>query len=261
MFRTEPPSARALTGVRVVVLRAEGRGGPLVVALSAAGATVTELSLMSVQPLSPALLGEAVARLEQYAWVLLTSAHAVSPLETALHAARLSLGARKLAVVGDATLDAVDAAGWAVTVHPARRGIDGLIDAMAERNDVEGAPMLYPSAPDANDALATGLRALGAQVDIVPVYCYVPDLAARARLREMVADSAIDVITVSAPGTMDALLEAIPPEHVRRVPVACVGPMAARAARRAGFPVKVEAENPSPSTLVRRIVAAFRPSR
>ena len=260
MFRSEPPSASALTGVRIVVLRAEGRGGPLVAALSAAGATVTELSLMSVQPLTPALLGEAVARLEQYAWVLLTSAHAVSPLETALHAARLSLGTRKLAVVGGATLDAVDAAGWATTVTPGRPGTDGLIDAMAERNDVDRAPMLYPSAPVASDALATGLRALGAQVDMVPVYCLEPDLAARARLRAMVAERAIDVITVSAPGTLDALLEAIPSEHVGRLPVACVGPVAARAARRAGFPVRVEAENPSPSTFVRRIVAAFHSS-
>ena len=261
MFRAELPSTSALTGVRIVVLRAEGRGGPLVAALSAAGATVTELSLMSVQPLTPASLEDAVARLEQYAWVLLTSAHAVSPLETALQTARLSFGARKLAVIGDATFDAVDAAGWAVTVTPARPGTDGLIDAMAERNDVEGASMLYPSAPDASDALATGLRALGARVHMVPVYCYEPDLAARARLRAMVAEGAIDVITVSAPGTLDALLEAIPPEHVRRVPVACVGPVAARAARRAGFPVKVEAESPSPATLVRRIVAAFHPSR
>ncbi len=260
MFRSEPTSASALTGVRIVVLRAEGRGGPVVAALSAAGATVTELSLLSVQPPTPALLPEAVARFEQYAWVVLTSAHAVLPLETALHTARLSLGARKLAVVGDATLDAVEAAGWSVTVTPGRPGTDGLIDAMAERNDVDGATMLYPSAPDTRDALATGLRALGARVDVVPVYCYAPDLAARARLRAMVAASAIDVITLSAPGTLDALLEAIPPEHVGRLPVACVGPVAARAARRAGFPVKVEAENPSPSTLVRRIVAAFRSS-
>ena len=39
---------------------------------------------------------------------------------------------------------------------------------------------------------------------------------------------------------MDALLDALPPEHAGRLPLACIGPVTARAAKVAGFPVRVE---------------------
>ncbi|MBL0170150.1 MAG: uroporphyrinogen-III synthase [Gemmatimonadaceae bacterium] len=261
MFRNDVPAMDALGGVRIVVLRSEGRGGPLAAALRQAGATVTEVALMHVDQLDAAPLTASVAKMSSYQWLVLASPHAVPPLETSLAAAQVVLGACKLAVVGDATGDAVEATGWPVVLTPERSGTDGLIDAMATRSDVDGAHVLYPAADSDRDSLPAGLRALGAMVDVVPVFRVVPDAEARRQLRALIADGAFDLVTVSVPGTLDALLEAIPPEHVRRVPVACVGPVAARAARKAGFPVKVEAENPSPATLARRIVAAFRSSR
>ena len=233
----------------------------MIVALRAVGATVTDLSLTAIESLDTGPIHDAVLRLDQYAWLVLASAPAVTSLELALDATGALLGARKLAVVGDATLDAVEAMGWPVTTSPERSGVDGLLDVLATRGDVDGTRVLYPAAEGVRDVLPSGLRSLGATVDVVPVFRTVPDLAARARLLAMVANEAFDLVTVSAPGTLDALLEAIPPEHVGRIPVACVGPVAARAARKAGFPVKVEAEHPSPATMVRRIVAAFQSSR
>lgn len=261
MLRNDPPSAVALAGVRIVVLRADGRGGPLAAALRASGAIVAELTLIAVEQLESGPIRDAISVLHQYSWVLLTSAHAATSLETALTLTGASFGTRKLAAVGEATIDAVEAMGWPVTVTPDRAGVDGLVDAMASRGDVDGARMLYPAAEGGRDVLPSALRSLGAIVDIVPVYRTVPDREARSRLHALIADGAIDLISVVAPGTMDALLEAVPPEQVRRLPLACVGPVAARAARKAGFVVKVEAEQSTPAIVVRRIVAAFHSSR
>ena len=66
-------SVAPLTGVRIAVTRAEGRSGPLVDALRAAGATVTELPLTRIESLDPAPLANALSNLRDYAWILLTS--------------------------------------------------------------------------------------------------------------------------------------------------------------------------------------------
>ena len=100
--------------------------------------------------------------------------------------------------------------------------------------------MLYPCAAAARDVLPDGLRALGAVVESVPAYRSAPDPEGQARVRALVKSGEIDLVTVAAPSAVDALLDALPPEHAGRLPVACIGPVTARAAKVAGFPVKVE---------------------
>ncbi len=254
----DPPSVRALTGLRIGLMHSDGRDGPMVEALRQAGATLTTFSPSRIEPLNAAPLLEAVMHVAQYGWVLLTSAHAVQQLANALESAQCQLGACKVAVVGAAAQDAVSAMGWRVSLIPDRASTDGLVDAMATRSDIEGVAMLYPAADAPSDRLPSALRALGAIVDVIPVYRSVPDLEARERLRALVVARALDLVVMPSTSTVDALLEAIPPELAVRIPVACIGPVASRAARRAGFPVMVEADGPSALALVRRIGAAFR---
>ena len=177
------------------------------------------------------------------------------------HAYRDVLRAHKLAVVGSATAQAAEELGWQATLVPERFLAEGLVDAMAMRSDVDGARMLYPAAEGARDILPAGLRALGADVDVIPVYRSAPDPAGQRTLRTMVSAGELDLVTVAAPSAVDALLAALPAEHARRLPVACIGPVTARAARYAGFPVKVESDSATTAVFVRSIVAAFSLSR
>jgi uroporphyrinogen-III synthase len=257
------PADRPLTGVRIAVTRAGERGGPLAEMLRYAGATVHEVPLTRIESLDPAPLARAVDSLADYAWVLLTSANAVAHLAAAITSAISvsQLKARKLAVVGSATADAAAQQGWNPTLVPERFNAEALVDAMASRTDVDGARMLYPSALAARDVLPTGLRALGAIVDVVPVYRSAVDAGGQAQLRALAIGSGLDLVTVAAPSAVDALLDAVPAEFARRLPVACIGPVTARAARLAGFPVKVESTASTMDGLARSIVAAFRPSR
>jgi uroporphyrinogen-III synthase len=251
--------ARALDGLRIAVTRADGRSGPLADALAAEGAEVVDIPLTRIEALDPAPLAEAVAHWEQYRWVILTSVNAVRFLADALQAqGRYSLSPCQLAVVGRATADAALAAGWTVTVMPERFVAEAVLDALAARSDIEGARVLYPAAAGARDVLPAGLRALGATVDLVPVYHSAPDHAGQDRLRALAVRGGIDLVTVAAPSAVDALQDALPPEHARRMPVACIGPVTARAARMAGFPVAVEADSATPAALVRSIVAVRR---
>ena len=147
------------------------------------------------------------------------------------------------------------------TVVPARFTSNALVDALSTRADVEGTRVLYPAAEGARDALPAGLRALGAVVDVVTIDRSVADPDGQAQLRALAAAGALDLVTVAAPSAVDALLDAVPAEMARRLPVACIGPVTARAARLAGFPVKVEARVATTDGLVQSIIAALRPSR
>ena len=251
----------SLAGVRIAVTRAEGRGGALSDALRAAGAIVTELPLTRIESLDAAPLHAALAELDFYDWVLLTSANAVDFLASALAQVGMYMGPQQLAMVGSATAAAAERHGWRATLVPEKFHAEAMLDAMAARSDVEGARILYPAAEGARDVLPAGLRALGATVDVVPVYRSAADLSGQQQLREMVAAGALDLVTVAAPSAVDALLAALPAEHARRLPVAVIGPVTAKAARMAGFPVKVESDSSTTTAFVRSIVAAFAASR
>ncbi len=258
-----PNQTMPLTGVRIAVTRAGERGGPLASALRRVGATVHEIPLTRIESLDSAPLAAAVDGLARYDWVLLTSVNAVEHLAarvtTALSGAQLR--ARKIAVVGAATAHAVEQHGWTPSLMPERFHAEALVDAMASRTDVEGARMLYPAAEGARDVLPNGLRALGAVVDVVPVYRSAVDLEGQTRLRALAIGNGLDLVTVAAPSAVDALLNALPAEFARRLPVACIGPVTARAARLAGFPVRVESGSATEDGFVKSIIAAFPPSR
>lgn len=225
----------------------------------AEGAEVLDVPLTRIEALDPAPLAAAVAQGARYRWVVVTSVNGVRFLDEARRAhGTPTLAHCQLAVVGRATADAALAAGWTVTVMPERFVAEAVLDALAARSDIDGAHILYPAAAGARDLLPDGLRALGATVDVIPVYRSAPDLTGQQKLRTLAAQGGIDLVTVAAPSAVDALLEALPPEHARRMPVACIGPITARAARVAGFPVAVEADNATPAALVRSIVAARR---
>ncbi len=247
-----------LDGVRIAVTRVGERNLAIASALRTAGATVHEVPLTRIESLDQAALVSAVAVLASYNWVLLTSVNAVEHLARAMTPTTAHLlGTRKLAVVGPTTARAADALGWRATLIPERFAAESLVDAMSSRADVDGARMLYPSAQASRDVLPDGLRSLGAIVDVVHVYRSAPDPAGQAQLRKLATAGALDLVTVAAPSAVDALLDALPAEYARRLPVACIGPVTARAARLAGFPVKVESAAATAEGLVRSIVAAF----
>lgn len=256
-----PARSTALQGMRIAVTRAGDRGSPLADALRRHGATVYELPLTRIESLDQAPLHGAVRRLATYEWVLLTSVNAVAHLARAVAdgGAAVIMASRRLAVVGATTASAADAQGWReATVQPERHLAEAMLDLMASRSDVEGMRMLYPAAAGARDVLPEGLRALGAIVHVIPVYRSAPDPEGQAALRVLVQRGELDLVTVAAPSAVDALLDAVPAEYARRLPVACIGPVTAKAARTAGFPVKVESTAATMEGWVHSIIAIAR---
>jgi uroporphyrinogen-III synthase len=244
-----------VSALRVAVTRAAGKAESLSSRLIAAGAEVHEIPLTRIARRDPTQLQAALADIANVRWILLTSVNAVEIFADAVRATGTgdAIADRYVAVVGDVTAQAAEAQGWRADMVPAQFTAEAMLDAFATRGDVAGTTVLYPCAVAARDVLPDGLRALGAHVVVVPCYESVPDRDGQRTLGQMLASGMLDLITVAAPSAVDALADAVPPEHAGRVQLASIGPVTSKAARQAGFRVAVEANPYTAEGLVRAI--------
>lgn len=236
--------ARVLAGRVVLVTRPEG-GGELQRRLEALGARVLVVPATTIQWLPAPLLDTALAELSRFRWAVFTSRNAVQAVVERLRAqgrAPDALATLKLAAVGTATAEALHARGLEVAVVPSRFSAEGVLQAMAARDDVAAARVLYATADGAAATLPDGLERLGASVERHVCYRSVPDAAAIPALAAAAEEA--HVVTVTAPSTVAAWVAAAG-GRATDIPVVSIGAVTTDAAVRAGLRVVAEA---SPST-------------
>ncbi|MGA2521177.1 MAG: uroporphyrinogen-III C-methyltransferase [Acidimicrobiales bacterium] len=250
--------AGPLDATTVVVTRASPQGAPLVAALVGAGASVVELPVIAVvdAPDGGEALRREAARPGAYDWVLFTSANAVERFMAALPDARLLAGVG-VAAVGAATAAVLRAHHVVADLVPDDETAEGLVAALG-RLGAEGdrrRTALFPRADDARAVLAAGLRSAGWDVTEVVAYRTVAAGASQgadaAALRRA---GAADVVTFTSPSTVAHFVELVGERGVPPV-VACIGPVTADAARRAGLVVDVTADEHSVAGLVAALSA------
>jgi uroporphyrinogen-III synthase len=228
----------------VVVTRAAEQAGRLVARLTELGATVVEAPTIGIVDAADggAALTAAVAEIDRYDWVVLTSTNTVARFAVVLGGR--PFGGR-VAAVGPGTAAALAAAGLAPDLVPDRFVAEGLL-AVFPTGDGR---VLLPQAEAARPVLADGLRAAGWEVDAVTAYRTIPapppaDVLARAR----VADAITFTSGSTVAGYIAAGLDAVPPI------VVCIGPVTADAARRAGLGVTAVAAEHTIDGLVATLV-------
>jgi uroporphyrinogen III methyltransferase / synthase len=235
---------RPLFGRRVLVTRPRLQAAALTDRLEALGAeVVTFASIRILPPADPEPLLRAVAAIRSYDWLLLTSVNGVERFLAALEAAGhdlRALGRVRVACIGPATAEALAAAGVRADVVPERYVAEGLEEAL-RAYDMHGARVLLPRAAGARTVLPEALGRRGAHVDDVEAYRTEPDAAGAEQVRALVALRALDVVTFTSPSTVRSLVAAVGAE-LGGARVAVIGPVTAAAAREAGLPVWLEAE-------------------
>lgn len=250
---------RPLLGARVVVTRAQSAASALSAKLAGLGAEVIEMPVTRIEPLDPAPLAGAIARLNDYGWLVFTSQNAVAMFWAAVRDdARgvRALADRKVAAVGPATSEALAGLGIAVDVMPGRFVAEDLLAALGARDDVKGGRVLYLAARGARDVIPVGLRALGARVDVVALYESVPDAAGAAAMRERLLHGGVDVVTFTAASAARAFVGAVGADAAARARLVSIGPVTSDAVRAAGLKVSTEAESATIDGLVRAVVAS-----
>ena len=222
-----------LQGVSVVVTREAAQGQKVRAQLEELGAEVVFCPMLAfTQPDDSRPLEACWERLEEFDWVLFTSANGVHTFLQALHGRGLdvrALGRSRLGAIGSGTAQAL--AQWHLNPDcvPKESVAEGFLAAL-EGFPLKGRRILLARAQEARERLPEGLRQRGAEVEVVPVYKTVtpnilPETVAQARGAEW-------VLLASSSGARNyaRLVGVLPSQKVL-----AIGPITAESARALGW--------------------------
>jgi len=250
----------ALEGRRIVITRAREQAGDLARALEAHGAAVVVAPVIRIEPL-PQLgpLRAALAGLSAYRWVVFTSQNAVQIVFDRLLAWGLgprAFAGTPVAAIGTATGEALTQRGVVPALVPDEFVGEALADALGARGGLAGSRVLIPSAEDARDALATGLKEHGAVVDVVPVYRTVRADTDLTELAAELVGGEVDAVTFTASSTVRAFVDLVGRRAATsgRFAAVVIGPVTGRTARELGLADVIEAEPHTVTGLVDALV-------
>lgn len=184
-----------LAGLHVLNTRPAGQAAALTAALREAGATVSELPLIGIEPRELAAQEERLLLdLDRYAGVIFVSANAARrgldvvagcwpqwPYQLPLYA------------VGKGTAAVLDAAGLDV-ILPERADSEGLL-ALPALADVDGQRFLMFRGEGGRELLRDTLQTRGATVDVLELYRRVLPAAAVAQWQAMTASPQVVILT------------------------------------------------------------------
>lgn len=198
----------------VVVTRDESADGPLGTRLRDLGLEVLSWPAVRVgPPADPRALDAALARAEEFAWIVFASRHAVSAVT-----ARLAAPPRgpRIAAVGASTAAALREHGWEPHLLPEQASAAALVEAL-EPELAGGARVLFPASSRALPTLAAGLRRLGAEVLQVEAYRTEAGTLDVKRCRSVIERGAVGAVTFTSPSCVDELARALGTELFDRL--------------------------------------------
>jgi len=252
---------------RVLVTRAAEQAGELADALVAAGLEPVLVPTLTFRDVAFDELDAAIAHLDHFDWLVLTSINAVKAFAARLKATGHELPTSvRIAVVGSATGKSVEEhlVGRRPDLFSPEPIAESLADALAAHAaGPDGRPnrFLIVRAQDGREVVEQRLKAAGAEVTVGPAYSTGAPLESLTALREMAAagewPAAATFTSPSSARNFLGLLEQIGvalPESVRRI---AIGPVTAQALTELGIPAHATANEPSARALSQAVLHAL----
>jgi uroporphyrinogen III methyltransferase/synthase len=232
--------------------------------LTALGAEVIEVPTIEIRdPASWEPLDSAIGRLEEFDYLLVTSANGVRNFLRRLEACGRDVRDLKgltIGAIGPATAAEFAKTGVKVDVVPREYVAEGLLEALANR-DLNGKAFLIPRAKVARDVVPRVLMEKGGRVEVVEAYRTVVPQLSDEELRRLLTPSP-DVITFTSSSTAANFSRLAGANNVaellRGVAIASIGPITSETIRKLGLAVTIEAEESTMAGLVRAIEGHFR---
>jgi uroporphyrinogen III methyltransferase/synthase len=253
---------RPLFGKRVLVTRSREQASELSELLREQGAEPIEFPVIRISP--PESFDEldaALERIENYDWLLFTSANGV----WAVVARLLELGrdirwlkGPKIGAIGPKTAESIACLGIGVDFMPSKFVAESVVEEFPE--DPSGKRILIPRAKEAREVIPEKLAERGAQVDVVTAYRTESDASDRSdRIREMLDSGDIDIITFTSSSTVKNFVNLVGASVPEGVKIACIGPITAQTAESLGLKPDIVSEEHTIEGLVQALVAASGP--
>ena len=251
---------RPLFGKRIVVTRAAQQSQSLTDKLVELGADVIEMPSTRIARLDLSPLRAEMTRLGDYQWLIFTSQNAVSIFwEHLLGSGRdaRALAGLAVAAVGPATAGALLERGITVDVIPERFVAEGLLEKLAERDDITGARVLYVTAEGARETLVEGLIERGAEVNVIRAYRSIQDGSGSAKLRKALESGTVSAVTFTSASSVRGYIDAVGEELSLKAPAVTIGPQTTEAVSNAGIELLSEAEESTIDGVVAAVERAF----
>jgi len=251
---------RPLFGKRVLVTRSRDQASGLSELLREHGAEPIEFPLIRVSP--PESFDEldaALGRIDEWDWLLFTSANGVRAVMDRLRALGRdvrSLKGPKVGAIGPATAEEIERLGIRVDFVPSRFIAEAVVEEFPQ--DPSGKRILLPRAAEAREVIPEKLAERGAVVDVVTAYRTESDGSDRSdrsdRIREMLNSGEIDIITFTSSSTVKNFVKLVGGSVPEGVKIACIGPITAETAESLGLKPDIVSDEHT----VEGLVAALR---
>lgn len=231
---------RPLEGKRILVTRAAGQASMFSREIEARGGEPVEVPVIAFQPPEDRTeIKTVMRRLDEYRWVIFTSANGVRFFFDELREAGLDFPAgSRVAAVGKKTWRILRKFDVHVDVVPKEFVAESLLEQLKTKIQ-PGDTVLMPRGNLARKKLPDGLAKVGAVVDDLAIYRTVVDWSQREKLLELLAGGRVDLITFTSSSTVRnffRLLEGANQEaFMNHVKFACIGPITAKTAREYGI--------------------------
>ena len=253
-----------LFGKRLVITRTREQASVLGEALAELGAQVIEIPTIEIrEPASWQPLDQAIRRLEEFHYLLVTSANGVrsflARLETCGRDVR-DLKGLVIGAIGPATAAEFAKTGIKVDFVPKDYRAEGLLEALSG-HDLQGKSILIPRAKVARDLVPRALKERGARVEVVEAYETVAPEFPPGELERLLTPLP-DMITFTSSSTATNFAKLLGDRKLRDVldgvAVASIGPITSDTLRDLGLEVGLEAKESTIPGLVQAIREHFR---
>ncbi len=252
---------KPLFGKRVLITRARGQAGELSESLLRVGAEPVEMPLVRIEKLDDwSKIDSFLSNLSSFNYLVFTSVNTVDAFMDRLYKIGLdirSLGGLFVAAVGEVTSEALRNWGIEADLCPEESRADKLVDALRSTCDLQGARIFFPSSDIAGTNLLEGLTGAGAFVTAIPFYKTKLESRLSDEVESMFINKEIHIVTFASPSAVSGFTKALGrniSQYTRDVRIACIGPVTAEAATRAGLSVDIISGQASIPGLVEAIV-------
>lgn len=255
---------RPLAGRRVVVTRPLAQARALADQIEELGGEVVEFPSIDIEPPEDfAPLDTAVGKIEAYHWLIFTSVNGVEAFLRRFRRAGKSFSALarvKVVAIGPETAKRLEASGMSCSLMPERYQAEGILEAIPP-DSMAGKRVLMPRAAEAREVLPETLRRWGATVDVVAAYRTVLPRTDVRRLRDLLREGKIDVVTFTSSSTVRNFVRLFGGARLSDIAagsaIACIGPVTAEEVGALGGRADILAQEFTTAGLLRAIVDHF----
>jgi len=238
---------KPLAGKKILITRARDPSAKFATQLKNLGAEIIEFPTIEIiPPRSWKGLDHAIDRLNSYHWIIFTSVNGVvfffERLKEKGQGNRLP-SSLKVCAIGPATARQLKERKIPVDYTPKEFVAEAILKGF-QKMGAKGKRILLARAKKARDILPDGLRKMGIEVDVIEAYRTARPKGGSKRLRQLLENGGIDLITFTSSSTVNHFAELLKKENLKKllkgIAIASIGPITSRTAKELGIKVQIQ---------------------